>query len=128
MRPWPDQASHACAPMSVEQRKIVDFISTSTTDGHVTLTISDHLPFDDDGTRLVALQDKLNDYLAFIQAGEIYDSYPAANGQPIEISIRFMHIPDSRGLAFLRAAEQTIRAAGFSLTFTTPNEQPTGNA
>lgn len=111
--------------MSVEQQKIIDFIRTSKTDGHVTLTISDHLPFDDDGTRLVALQHKLNDYLAFIEAGEIYDTYPAANGQPIEISIRFMHIPDSRGLAFLRAAEQTIREAGFSLTYTAPNEPPT---
>lgn len=114
--------------MSVEQRKIVDFIGTSKTDGHVTLTISDHLPFDGDEARLIALQDKLNDYLAFIEAGEIYDKYPAANGHPIEISIHFMHLPDARGFAFLRAAEQTIREAGFSLTYRTPNEQPTGNA
>jgi hypothetical protein len=48
--------------MSVEQRKVVDFIGTSKADGHIILTISDHLPFDGDEARLVALQDKLNDY------------------------------------------------------------------
>jgi len=102
--------------MSVEQRKIVDFIGTSKADGHVILTISDHLPFDGEA-RLITLQEKLNDYLAFIESGEVCDTYPAANGRPIEISIRFKHPPDERGLAFLRAAEQTIRDAGFTLTY-----------
>jgi hypothetical protein len=106
--------------MSVEQRKVVDFIGTSKADGHIILTISDHLPFDGDEARLVALQDKLNDYLAFIEAGEICDSYPAANGRPIEISIRFKHVPDERGFAFLESAQQTIREAGFSLSYETP--------
>jgi hypothetical protein len=103
--------------MSVDQRKVVDAIGTSKADGHIILTISDHLPFDGDAARFVMLQDKLNDYLDFLESGEIYDTYPAANGRPIEISIRFQHAPDQRGLAFLHTAEQTIRDAGFTLTY-----------
>jgi len=114
--------------MSVEQRKVVDFIGTSKADGHVILTISDHLPFDGSEARLVTLQNKLNDYLVFIEAGEICDAYPAANGRPIEISIRFKHVPDARALAFLGVAKQTIRDAGFTLTYETPNDKSTGNA
>jgi hypothetical protein len=114
--------------MSVEQRNVVDFIGTSKADGHVILTISDHLPFDGNEARLVNLQDKLNDYLAAIESGEICDAYPAANGRPIEISIRFKHSPDERGLAFLRASERAIREAGFSLTYETLHEQSTGIA
>src|SRR5436305_11306068 len=100
--------------MSIEQRKIVDFIGTSKADGHIILTIADHLPFDGDEARLLMLKDKLNDYLAFIESGEICDSYPAATGRPVEISIRFKHIPDAKALTFLHSAQQTIQNAGLS--------------
>jgi hypothetical protein len=108
--------------MSVEQRKVVDFIGTCKSDGHIILTIADHLPFDGGDARLIALQDKLNDYLTFLESGEVCDTYPAANGRPIEISIRFKYAPDERGICFLRTAEQTIREAGFRLTYEAPHE------
>lgn len=90
--------------MSVDQRKTVDAIGTRKIDGHVILTISDHLPFDGDETRVVILQDKLNDYLAFVESGEIYNTYPASKGASIEILIVFKHVPDDRGTAFLQFA------------------------
>lgn len=106
--------------MSVEQRLIVDAVGTSMDDGHIVLTIADHLPFDGDSARLRPLQDKLNDYLDFIETGEIHEAYPAAVGQHIEISIRFLHCPDDTGRAFLATAECLIREAGVTLTYISP--------
>jgi hypothetical protein len=103
--------------MSVDQRKTVDFIGTRKADGHVILTISDHLPFDGDEARLVRLQDKLNDYLACIESGEIYEIYPAAKEALIEIVIVFKHPPDDRGVAFLRHAQQITAEAGVGLSY-----------
>ena len=80
--------------MSVDQRRIVDAIGTNMQDGHIVLTIADHLPFDGEASRLQALQNKINDYLDFIESGELCQTYPAAVGQPVEISIRFLHCPD----------------------------------
>jgi hypothetical protein len=102
--------------MSVEQRRIVDFVGVSKADGHVILTIADHLPFDDE-ERLVTLQNKLNDYLAFIESGEIYESYPDAKERQVEISIQFKHQPNERALEFLQSAGDTIREAGFGFSY-----------
>lgn len=102
--------------MSVEQRRILDFIGTNKADGHVVLTIADHLPFDDEG-RLVTLQNKLNDYLAFIESGEIYESYPDAKGRQVEIPIQFKHQPNERALSFLQSAGDTISEAGFGFSY-----------
>jgi hypothetical protein len=112
--------------MSVDQRRIVDAVGTSRQDGHIVLTIADHLPFDGDASRLLTLQEKINDYLDFIESGELCQSYPAAVGQTIEISIRFLHSPDDLGRSFLATAERFIRAAGLTLSFTSP--QTTANA
>jgi hypothetical protein len=106
--------------MSVEQRQILDAIGTSKADGHIVLTIADHLPFDGDSARLRTLQDKLNDYLDFIESGELHKAYPAAAGQQIEISFRFLHCPDDGGRAFLDKAGRLIREAGVTLTYISP--------
>jgi hypothetical protein len=108
-------AAHA----AVEQRKVIDFIGTSKSDGHVILTISDHLPFGGNETRLTALQDKLSDYLAFIESGgDLRRRNRKAMAVPVEISICFKHAPDERGIAFLHAAMQGDSRCGilFSLS------------
>jgi len=55
--------------MSVEQRKVIDFVGISKADGRAILTISDHLPWLADNEHLLILQDKINDYLAFLESG-----------------------------------------------------------
>jgi hypothetical protein len=99
--------------MSIEQRKVVDFASTDKADGHITLTIADHLPWLPDDGHLLILQDKINDYLAFIESGEIYASYPKAQGREIEIQVVYKYPPAEDGLRFLELAGETIRKAGF---------------
>jgi hypothetical protein len=97
--------------MSVEQIDIIDFISTSP-DGKIVLTISDHLLWDEKNEHLWMLQEKLNSYLRFIENGEIFESYPAAKANSLIIDIAVQYEPNEVGLAFLNRCKETIVNAG----------------
>ena len=67
-----------------------------------------------DWEHLLALQEKVNNYLAFIESGEIYTARPKARGLTIEISIRCKFAPESEDdFGFLRLARKAIEGAGF---------------
>ncbi len=68
--------------MSIEQRKVIDFVGVDEKANEVVLTISDHLDWDDPkSNHLFLLQDKINDYLAFIESGELLKKYPDSKGR-----------------------------------------------
>jgi hypothetical protein len=106
--------------MSVEQRKVVDCVGMDKTDGHVTLTITDHLSWLPDNEHLLVLQNKINDYLAFLASGELYDAYPQAHGREIEIQVICKYSPAGDGVRFLELASETVRKAGFRFSVHTP--------
>ena len=97
--------------MSIDQKNKVDFISTSP-EGKVVLTISDHLFWDEKNEHLLALQDKLNYYLGFIENGEIFDEYPAAKNNNLTIEVILKYEPNEIGLSFLNKYKETIVNAG----------------
>jgi hypothetical protein len=99
--------------MSVEQRKVVDAAGISKRDGRAILTISDHLPWLTDNEHLLILQAKINDYLGFLESGEIYDSFPQAHGRKIEIRVVCKYSPVGDAVTFLQLAAETVRTAGF---------------
>ena len=51
----------------------------------------------DDSEHLLLLQEKLNSYLAFIESGEIYESYPRAMGRQLVIDLVLKHSPSVEG-------------------------------
>jgi hypothetical protein len=99
--------------MSVEQTDIIDIISTDRLTGEVVLTISDHLDWSDSTAHQLLLQNKLNRYLAFIESGEILETYPDAKGNQIVFSTVFKFPPDASGRSFLAKAKAAIESAGF---------------
>jgi hypothetical protein len=86
--------------MSVEQPSGVDAIGINTDSGMLHLTLSDHLPWDTG--HLLALQEKLNSYLAFLESGEIYSVYPQAKGREFAIDVVSRYRPDETALNFCR--------------------------
>ena len=67
--------------MSVDQTDTVDFVTIDKASGDLWLTISDHLPWDEnEGNHLVLLQNKLNAYLRFIESGEVFEKVPDGKG------------------------------------------------
>jgi hypothetical protein len=102
--------------MSVGEKDIIDFVSTK--DDVVTLSIADHLSWDDERSHLAQLQDKLNRYLDFINSGELVDKFPeAADHRPL-VRVYFLHPPTKTAHEFLDKASTSIEAEGVGFTHT----------
>lgn len=102
--------------MSIENTQVIDIISSAPDGSSTTLTATDHLEW---GGRehLMAIQEKLNAYLAFIESGEIFDSYPIAKGTELRIEVVCKYEPDEEGRKFLALCGDAILNAGFSFGY-----------
>lgn len=102
--------------MTVTQTNKVDLISVDPRTDEVVLTISDHLDWTDKSAHLLALQEKINSYLAYIESGEIFATYPNARGRSVVIDVVFKHEAEGEADDFLSMATEIVAAAGFKLT------------
>jgi CRP-like cAMP-binding protein len=103
--------------MTIEQASTVDFISIDPTTNKVVLTISDHLTWNPGNNHLMLLQAKINNYLAFIESGELLQTYSEANGRPIVIDVVCQHPVSGVGKGFFGQAASIVRNAGFELMY-----------
>ncbi len=71
-----------------------DYLSTRKDEDCCVVSIADHLEWDN-REHLLALQEKINNYLSFIESGEIYEARPDARDQSIEISIMCKFTPET---------------------------------
>jgi hypothetical protein len=103
--------------MTVENQRVVDFVGIDKDDGHIVLTISDHLDWQDEIGHLSSLQEKLNSYLAFVESGELLEQYPNGRGRRVRIDVVLKHPPSREGEQFFRNARAAVAAAGFELEY-----------
>jgi len=103
--------------LAVDPPKVVDFVGVDERTGEVILTISDHLDWKDSQEHLLVLQEKLNAYLAFVESGELLESYSDAKERAVGIEVIFKFRPDGLALQFLARAKEFIQSAGFSFTY-----------
>lgn len=105
--------------MSIDQPKLVDSCGINQDEGSCVLVIVDDREWND-WAHLKALQEKLNNYLAFIESGEIYAARSEARGLAIEICIHCMFEPEGEDdFSFLRVARKAIEGAGFRFSVVT---------
>jgi hypothetical protein len=103
--------------MAVDNPGVIDAIGADRTTGEVVLTIADHLEWDDGNEHLLVLQEKINRYLGFIEAGELLANYPSAQGKPVRIDVVCKYPPSEAGERALTLASGIIERAGWSLTW-----------
>lgn len=104
--------------MSVDQETKIDFATIDKASGDLWLTISDHLPWDEnEGNHLLLLQNKLNAYLRFIESGEVFKKLPAAQGRRIVINLVGKFPLSQKAESFLGKARTAVEGAGFRLQF-----------
>ena len=104
--------------MSIDQTDTIDFASVDNASGDLWLTISDHLPWEEnEGNHLVLLQDKLNAYLRFIESGELFEKVRDARGRNIVINIVGKFPLSQKADSFLNKARVAIEGAGLRLQF-----------
>lgn len=92
--------------MSLEQTNKVDAVGLERKSGHAVLTLADSWNWTDEHGHLLALQEKLNAYFEFIQSGQVWESYPAANGKQMRINVVFRFAPPTIAIEFLAKAAE----------------------
>ena len=102
--------------MSIEQANVIDFMSIDPVSGSVILTATDHLEWGS-GEHLLQVQEKLNSYLAFVESGEIFESYPAAKGKPIKLDVVCQFEPNEEAIRFFSLCGEVIKNAGFDFGY-----------
>ena len=104
--------------MTIEQPSVVDFVHVTKTSGVIRLTIVDHLPWDqDEGEHLLLLQTKLNNYLEYIEGGQIRKNVPDAKDRNVVINVIGDYPLSEQASVFLEKAGRAIEDLGFRLVF-----------
>ena len=67
-------------------------------------------------------QNKINRYLAFLESGEIYETYPSAKDKQILIRIACKYQPTEKGDWFLQQCKEIIKNAGFKFEYLVHSE------
>lgn len=109
--------------MTVERTGVVDWLGIEKGTGHIILTVVDDRDWSDENGHLLALQEKLNTYLAFIESGEVFErlaedvARTVSRSTPLKVSILAKYPLPDRGRAFVEHAQGAFSRVGFSLTF-----------
>jgi hypothetical protein len=104
--------------MSVMEANTIDIVVPANGDGFAELIIVDPLPWKiDEGDHLVALQSKINTYLAFVESGQLVEDFPQTKGRKIILKINALHPPSAEGEKFLSAVRPVIAQLKLELAF-----------
>jgi hypothetical protein len=109
--------------VSLKRAGVVDWLGIEKGSGHIVLTVVDDLDWSDEGGHLLALQEKLNRYLAFIESGEVFERLAedvkraVPHSTPIKVSILAKYPLPEQGKAFLVHAQSKFMDSGYGLFF-----------
>jgi len=106
--------------MSINNPEVVDAIGIERDSDVVVLTICDHLDWYCAEEHLLALQDKINRYLGFVE-NELLDAYPLAMGRSIRLDVLFKFQPTECATQFLIKARLVAEEYGVMLYWRVPS-------
>ncbi len=104
--------------MAIEKTTVIDRLGVEPDTGHVVLTILDEMDWTDDQRHLLALQQKLNTYLSFVERGEVFRRLARAGGPvvppttPGKVGVVARHPFPAYALAFLEYARHVFESSG----------------
>ena len=102
--------------MSIVESGKIDAIGLEPSSGEVVLTISDHLDWSDTKNHLLTLQEKINNYIEFIESEQIILSYPEAIGRSVRIEIISKYQYPEEGVTFLEKVKPILDSVGVQLS------------
>ncbi|HHS7810312.1 DUF6572 domain-containing protein [Pseudomonas putida] len=107
--------------MSVIDAKTIDMWGIPKWDNSkIILGIADHLAWGDkaeQGEHLLVLQEKINNYIAFIESGEIYTEIPSALGKSPVIRVQGKYELPEQGELFIDRVAETLKDVGIGFEF-----------
>lgn len=107
--------------MSVTDAKTIDMWGIPKWDSNkIILGIADHLEWGEktqQGEHLLVLQEKINNYIAFIESGEIYTEIPGALGKSPVIRVQGKYELSEQGELFVDSVVETLKEVGIGFEF-----------
>ncbi|WP_434597913.1 hypothetical protein J3Q09_12895 [Pseudomonas sp. R4-83] len=107
--------------MSVTDAETIDMWGIPKWDNNkIILGIADHLEWGDktqQGEHLLLLQEKINNYIAFIESGEIYTEIPGALGKSPVIRVQGKYELPEQGELFVDSVAATLKEVGIGFEF-----------
>jgi hypothetical protein len=102
----------------------IDFAGIDKNEKKLVLTITDHLAWgiEADDVHLLMLQNKINDYLRFIESGEVDEHFSPDQYKGIVIKIIAMYPFSSVCLQLFERAAPIINEAGYALEWEVSEE------
>ena len=102
--------------MTIDDPQVVDFSSFDEQSLELRLLIADHLPWHENGREhLLALLEKLNVYVAYIESGQVFESHPRARSDRIVIGLCCLHAPTVGTLPALQSLVAQCEKSGLRL-------------
>jgi hypothetical protein len=108
--------------MALEETRVIDRVAVEADTGHVVLTVVDEMDWNDDQRHLLALQQKLNTYLSFVERGEVFRRLARERGRYlprttlVKIGIVALHPFPAYAMAFLEYARHVFEGSGLALS------------
>ena len=102
--------------MAVDDPDTIDFISVDGR-GRLVLTISDHMEWDQDREHLLALQEKINRYLSFIESGQLKAQRPQDVSRHVVIRVTALHNMDDQSAQMFLKFQSFVAKSGCELVF-----------
>jgi len=98
--------------MNLNEVKQVDVIGEDKESGEIVLTLIDEMDWDNEYNHLMLLQEKINNYLSFVESGEILTSYPSSVNKKVSINVVMKYEPSNNGNTFLNKVKGIVVNAG----------------
>lgn len=107
--------------MSIVETNVVDIIAVPEWEpDKVVLVITDHLEWGNkaqQGEHLLLLQEKINTYVAFIESGELLESYPPSKGKNPKIRIIGLYELPEQGEYFIDRVTEVLKGVGIGMEY-----------
>lgn len=91
--------------MSISDSQTIDSVIHSDEHNDVVLLIADHHDWSEPQKHLLALQQKLNTYISFVESGQLFIDFPDAKNKEVSIFIACEFEPVNAALSFFEKAD-----------------------
>jgi len=103
--------------MALKKIDTIDFINVKSGTDLVFLNLIDEADWQDEKRHVYLLQEKINNYLSFIENGELNKAYPKAVDSKLVIRVIARYPATELGLRFFEKAKEAIVGAGFDFCY-----------
>lgn len=100
---------------TVEDVHKVDAINLDKQTDEVILNIFDHLDWTNESSHIAILEEKIKNYIKFVQSKDIEQAFPNSKGKKIKICVVAKYTLNGSALKFIASMTKLVTEAGLAL-------------